>query len=962
MTEEFLNLIPENITEYPNVILRQTGQPLEAFTVFPNESLAQEYAESDLAYLGQQIAIYKISEKPEETKYKYFIVQEDQEKKRYLDPIADLSSLAVVATTGSYNDLLDKPDINNGILTLKASDGMDVVEKTFSANDANNVEFEVKHAVPEGAKADDYGPSAGATQSARGLLNIPVPQITTDEFGHITGVAEKIFTVLDTNTAHNHEAGQGIEISNTSADISGTVTISHKDSGVTSGSYGPTADITQGAKETKSISIPSIVVDKMGHVTAIENKTLSVKDTDTWKANTQAQEGYVEAGGTNYNKVWKTDWTGKPGWKDVLTYRDLGAKGNETFLNLNYATERDVIYYTSASSVVASLVNKPSAITSSGECYVTTTWLGSVNYLVQDFVWKASTSFKKFSRIKHTENWGNWEEVAYISKIPTGVKGDAEETYRIGQVNITPANIGLGNVDNTADADKSVKHAETADSAEKADKTTGTLTIQRNNVTIGSFDGSNDITTNIEVPTDYISNTKLGVSGGVATLDENGHVPSTQLPSYVDDVIEGYISDNKTIFYEDKEKTKEVAALTGKIYVDLVSSRTYRWGGTQYAEISESLALGTTSTTAAAGNHTHTVSHTPAGSVSQPIFTGTEAGHTHSFGSSVSHDHTFTGTTAEHNHTFTGTGTLIKAAFAGTEQTASVSYTPAGTVSTPTITVTPNTATVNSITAVGTLPELTYTEDKASKITKWSAGNAPSLTYTAVEPSKITAWSAGTLPSLTFRQGSLPSASLSDGSASLTGSVSTGPNRTVTLSYSYSNPTLSFSAGSLPEATFSAGTAPSLSYDKVDADNITAWSAGSAPILEHTEVNADDITKWSAGTLPTKGSNTTVVTSIESATASQPSFTGTAAAIEHVFTPSGTVTITTGVPGSGETANYTPAGAISNESLTPAGTISSKTVSISGTTEETKITPTGTVSQPTFTGTAATLTTNAAGS
>lgn len=363
--------------------------------------------------------------------------------------------------------------------------------------------------------------------------------------------------------------------------------------------------------------------------------------------------------------------------------------------------------------------------------------------------------------------------------------------------------------------------------------------------------------------------------------------------------------------------------------------------------------------------HTHTVSHTPAGTISQPTFTGTEAGHTHSFSGSASHNHTFTGTTAEHNHTFTGTGTLIKAAFAGTEQTASVSYTPAGTVSTPTITVTPTTATVNSITAVGTLPELTYTEGKASQITSWSAGSAPSLTSEAVEASKITGWSAGTLPSLKFTQGSLPSATLSEGSgaASLTGSVSNnGPNRTVTLTFSHSHtaPSLTFDAGSLPDATFSAGTAPALTYNKVEADNIINWSAGSASSLTYSEVDADNITKWYAGNLPTKGSNTTVVTGIQSATSSQPSFTGTAATISHKHTPSGTITITTGAPGSGEAANYTPAGTISNTSLTPAGTISSKSVSISGTTVETKITPAGTVSQPTFSGTAATLTTSAA--
>lgn len=192
--------------------------------------------------------------------------------------------------------------------------------------------------------------------------------------------------------------------------------------------------------------------------------------------------------------------------------------------------------------------------------------------------------------------------------------------------------------------------------------------------------------------------------------------------------------------------------------------------------------------------------------------------------------------------------------------THTVSHTPAGTVSTPTITVTPNTTTVNSITGVGSLPSLTYTADVTAKSVKsWSAGSVPSLTYSAVEADNITAWSAGTLPS----------ASLSGGSASLTGSVSNGPNRTVTLSLAHSNPTL----------TFNAGTLPSLTYSAVSADNITAWSAGSVPSLTTEDKTASKITAWSAGSLPTKGSNTTVVTSIKSATSTQPTFTGTAATL-----------------------------------------------------------------------------------
>ena len=50
----------------------------------------------------------------------------------------------------------------------------------------------------------------------------------------------------------------------------------------------------------------------------------------------------------------------------------------------------------------------------------------------------------------------------------TGVKGSSESSYRTGNINITKANIGLGNVDNTADSNKSVKYATSAGSATSA--------------------------------------------------------------------------------------------------------------------------------------------------------------------------------------------------------------------------------------------------------------------------------------------------------------------------------------------------------------------------------------------------------------------------------------------------------------------------------------------------------------
>ena len=79
----------------------------------------------------------------------------------------------------------------------------------------------------------------------------------------------------------------------------------------------------------------------------------------------------------------------------------------------------------------------------------------------------------------------------------------------------------------------------------------------------------------------------MGKPNGLASLDGTGKVPSSQLPSYVDDVLE---YDNKSAF----PRTGEA----GKIYVSKNDNKTYRWGGTQYVEISASLAIGTITGTA----------------------------------------------------------------------------------------------------------------------------------------------------------------------------------------------------------------------------------------------------------------------------------------------------------------------------------------------------------------------------
>lgn len=134
--------------------------------------------------------------------------------------------------------------------------------------------------------------------------------------------------------------------------------------------------------------------------------------------------------------------------------------------------------------------------------------------------------------------------------------------------NVTKAQVGLGNVDNKSSA-----------------------TI-RGEITKANVTSALGFTP--------IDSAKMGVASGVATLDTDGKVPAAQLPAYVDDVIEGYLYNGK--FYQDSAHTIEITAMAGKIYTDLTTNKTYRWSGTQYTEISASLTLGETSSTAYRGD------------------------------------------------------------------------------------------------------------------------------------------------------------------------------------------------------------------------------------------------------------------------------------------------------------------------------------------------------------------------
>lgn len=164
---------------------------------------------------------------------------------------------------------------------------------------------------------------------------------------------------------------------------------------------------------------------------------------------------------------------------------------------------------------------------------------------------------------------------------------------------VTRGAIAPGAVDNTPTAGSNNLITSTAVAA--AIKAIQTVVLENKELTDTELQNiiktANGLT---DAVNDRIPISEKGMYNGVATLGEDGRVPASQLPGFVDDVKEGYLFEGK--FYRDAEHTEEIEPQGDMIYIDLVTDKEYRWGGTTFAEISESLALGETAETAYAGS------------------------------------------------------------------------------------------------------------------------------------------------------------------------------------------------------------------------------------------------------------------------------------------------------------------------------------------------------------------------
>ena len=242
---------------------------------------------------------------------------------------------------------------------------------------------------------------------------------------------------------------------------------------------------------------------------------------------------------------------------------------------------------------------------------------------------------KVYTRNYYDNAWGEWRRVYTTADKPTaGEIGAAASSHTHTKAQITDfptsmpasdvsawakaptkptytkAEVGLGNVDNTADSAKSVKYATSAGSAGavawanvSGKPTTFAPSAHNHNdlyYTEAEVDGKLSGKAN--------SSHKHG-AGDITSVNASaitGVIAAANLPSFVDDILDGYYGSDG-IFYqhydaETKKYSDAYTGETGKIYVDLNTNKTYRWSGSKYVVVSETIALGETSSTAYRGD------------------------------------------------------------------------------------------------------------------------------------------------------------------------------------------------------------------------------------------------------------------------------------------------------------------------------------------------------------------------
>ena len=404
--------------------------------------------------------------------------------------ILNKPSLATVATSGSYNDLSNKPTIpaaqvnsdwnaTTGVAQILNKPSLATVATSGSYTDLSN-----KPTIPAAQVNSDWNATTGvakilnkpslATVATSGSYNdlsnkptIPAAQVNSD-WNATTGVAQilnkpSLATVATSGSYTDLSNKPTIPAAQVNSDWNATTGVAKILNKPSLLQIGTTATTAAAGNHTHTLSLASDTGTSALTLAASTKYKLTAGGSSfifTTPPNTTYSSKAAASGGTAVSLVTtgeKYTWNNKSSLT-IGTTATTAAAGNHTH-TLSLATSTDTNQLTLAASTKYKL-------TAGGNTYVFTTPPNTTYSTVSKTAAGLCPQLpNETTTTKFLRQDGSWQVPA---STVTGVKGNSESSYRTGNVNITKANIGLGNVDNTADANKSVAYATTALGATKA--------------------------------------------------------------------------------------------------------------------------------------------------------------------------------------------------------------------------------------------------------------------------------------------------------------------------------------------------------------------------------------------------------------------------------------------------------------------------------------------------------------
>lgn len=443
---------------------------------------------------------------------------------------------------------------------------------------------------------DKFGNKLKVTQNA---TTVGVALQTVDEEDLATGtIPQASTTAAGVMTAADKEKLNGIESGATAnsgtitevkgsdpiigSGTAGSVTLSHADSGVKDGTYGDDSETPLTPSFGSTFNVPGFAVNDKGHVTSASTHTVKIPDSVA----SQSADGLM----SQEDKT-KLDGIADGATANVGTITGVSASsplsgggnsGNVTISHINSGvtagTYGDSTNQTpgfgETFKVNSETVNATGHITAASSHTVT----------IPDTIATEDTSGLMSA-----------EDKAKLNGIPAGGSQytlPIATSETLGGVRVG-VNLDIDYV--TENNDRLMLVAATDSSTSKPGllifPTSDEFNPRDGVLQIASISGLK--IQKDSLPPDMILGTIP--DSKLKSIDANkitGTIPQSILPSYVDDVLE----------YKYKSSFPETGE-AGKIYVDRSTNLTYRWGGSSYIEISPSLALGTTSSTAFRGDY-----------------------------------------------------------------------------------------------------------------------------------------------------------------------------------------------------------------------------------------------------------------------------------------------------------------------------------------------------------------------